>query len=439
MTSPPEKPNLHIPGARRQGISTAFATRPCPVCGTLYQSPILNDAGQVLVVTSVSPPGGGTYQELAILEADGTTKTVLAERLINGAADRAGIPNLDVINTSRIAVNANGDVAALVTSDSGVPQILKFPGNGSAPIVIWDSATSPIFNIDGVDINDAGQVAFVGTESGNPNPNRTTTTGVYVADVTSTTRAVTADGFTILGRPTINNNGDVAVAVYEQSGQPPQAGYIIQVSGAAAASPTFVGEFTTSGGSVGSLNLNDYGQVAYEFEHSIYIDGELILAPGDRVDGAAGEISTSFPHLSLDLRPQFGFNNLGQVALGLGLTPDNPPNSGLPYYTSAIVRVNPEGATPDNPLVPFTSTPDGQNEIALDIFNGLGVDAPIWVDPVVATGFTYTQGTGGENFSSLTIPTTLSLTQTIFDLMFDYTGGSFVGTIWTCPGFVPVF
>ena len=28
MTSPPEKPNLHMPGARRQGISTAYATRP---------------------------------------------------------------------------------------------------------------------------------------------------------------------------------------------------------------------------------------------------------------------------------------------------------------------------------------------------------------------------------------------------------------------------
>jgi hypothetical protein len=29
MTSPPEKPTLHMPGARRQGISTAFATGPC--------------------------------------------------------------------------------------------------------------------------------------------------------------------------------------------------------------------------------------------------------------------------------------------------------------------------------------------------------------------------------------------------------------------------
>jgi hypothetical protein len=28
LTSPPEKPNLHMPGARRQAISTAFATRP---------------------------------------------------------------------------------------------------------------------------------------------------------------------------------------------------------------------------------------------------------------------------------------------------------------------------------------------------------------------------------------------------------------------------
>src|SRR6056297_3516826 len=33
LTSPPEKPNLHMPGARCQGISTEFATRPsCPTC-----------------------------------------------------------------------------------------------------------------------------------------------------------------------------------------------------------------------------------------------------------------------------------------------------------------------------------------------------------------------------------------------------------------------
>jgi len=34
LTSPPEQPNLHMPGARCHGISTAFATRPSG-CGRI--------------------------------------------------------------------------------------------------------------------------------------------------------------------------------------------------------------------------------------------------------------------------------------------------------------------------------------------------------------------------------------------------------------------
>ncbi len=397
-----------------------------PVAGTVYQSPIHNDAGQTLVVTSSSPASGGTYQELAIIEPDGT-KIVIGERLINGAVDRPGIPNFNTISPSRIAFNDAGEAAASVTATNGLQQIVRFPSGGGSPEVMHESSGSAtgIFNVEGIDINNAGQVVFIGTELGNPDPRLTTTTGVYVTDGTTTDRVVTADGFTIFGRPTINDNGDVAAPVIDGT----DAGYILQEAGGATATPTIVGAFNTSGASVSSLNLNDYGQVAYEYENSIFVDGELILAPGDRLDGVAGEITTSFPHLSLDLRPSYGLNNLGQVAIGAGITPDNPPNVGLPYDTSAIVRYNPDGATPDNPLLPFASTPEGENDIALNIFNGLGVEAPIWVDPIVATGFTYTQGLGGENFASLTLPGVMPLTQSVFDLSFDYTGGSFFGSI----------
>ena len=405
-----------------QGQVTDSFDVACPVCGIQYQYPILNDAGQYLVVQNNRVPTG-TYVELVILNPDGTTR-VVAEQLVFSPPDRPDIPTVKSIEGARIALNANGDVAAIVTSTTGAKQILKFPADGSDPVVMWDDTVSNIFNIEGVDINDAGQVAFVGTENGNPNPLYNSTTGAYVTNGETTTRVIAGENFTVSGRISINNNGDVAVAANEGTGLNPQAGYVLQEAGAATAAPTFLGNLTTSGGSVSSITLNDYGQVAYEFEHALYIDGNLVLGPGDRIEGAAGEISTSFPHLSVDLRPQFGFNNLGQAVVGLGLTPDNLPNSGLPYDTGAIVRVNPEGATPDNPLLPISSTVDGQNEIALNIVNGLGVEAPIWVDPIVATGFTYTQGAGGANFASLIIPDALPLGDESFFLEFLYGAGN---------------
>ena len=94
------------------------------IYGKIHQSPFLNDAGQVLVIANYEV-SGGRYQEPAILEADGVTKTILAEQLIHSAPDRPGIPNFGAIST-QIAVSTSGDVADFVTPEGGSPQILKF-------------------------------------------------------------------------------------------------------------------------------------------------------------------------------------------------------------------------------------------------------------------------------------------------------------------------
>ncbi len=385
---------------------------------TYYSGPIRNNAGQYLVVTGQS----GETVELAILEPDGVTKTVLAEWVTGTGTDDPNVLNYASLDFSRMAFNDNGDVAALVTTTDGKQQIVKFPSGGGAPVVILEEGdASGIFNFSsgGVAINNAGQVAFTGTEQGSSDPTRNSTTGAYVGDGSTLTRVIEGVGFTVFGRPAINADGDVMVSVYEHSGLNPQAGYVVQEAGEPTAAPVFVGDSNTSGGIVGSVNLNDHGQVAYEYNNRIYVDGHLIVAPGDRVDGVAGEVDTSFPHLSIDLRPSYGFNNSGQLVLGLGIDPDNPPNSGLPYDTSALVWANPEGATPETALMPFASTPDGQNDLALNIFNGLGVEAPIFVDPIVATGFTYSMDPGAPNFATLIIPDALPGGDDLFQVSFD--------------------
>lgn len=385
-----------------------------------YQMPIRNDAGQVLTVTN-SSSGGTTYQELAILQPSGT-KTVLAERVVIGTVDRPGIPTYAAIDTSRMAINANGDVAALLQTTDSKYQVVKFPAGGGAPVVVAEASTSAIFNIDGVDINNSGQVAFVGTESGSVNPSRTTTTGVYVGDGTAApTRVVTGDSFQVLGRPSLNDNGDVAAAAIAFVGD--QAGYVLQKAGESPATPTYLGG--VSSGVATSLNLNNYGQVAYALGITAYIDGEQVSGPGDRFDGADGTVRGA-PYYSTKVRPNVALNDLGQLVAGVLLEPDNPTTG---QDSSAIVRFDPLGATPENPLMPYASTPDGQNSVAVNITNALGVLAPIFLDPVVATGFTYTQEAGLPGFASLIVPDALPLGDDSFLLEFNYGAGSYSGTL----------
>jgi hypothetical protein len=64
LTTPPENTNLHIPGARRQGISTAFATRPATslthvVCLPLTFSVKINTCFQTHGSTSICQPRAG--------------------------------------------------------------------------------------------------------------------------------------------------------------------------------------------------------------------------------------------------------------------------------------------------------------------------------------------------------------------------------------------
>lgn len=377
--------------------------------------PIRNDAGQILVQTvddGLSP----THAQMAILNPDGT-KRVLAEQSLYNLPANPGVPTYKSVQTSNMAINENGDVAAVVTTLDDKNQIVKFPGDGSAPVVIVENDPNGIFsaNYNRIDINDAGQVAFIGTVYGSTTPNQTITTSVYVSDGTSAPQAVvTGTDFQLLGPVAINNSGQVMVATIETNAT--QAGYVVQTIGDPPAAHTIVGAYDTNGHLVQSVNLNDYGQVAYKYGNGVYLDGQLVLSPGDSVAGLPGTVLEGVaPGNSIDLRPNFGFNDLGEALVGLDMA--TGPGTSSP----ALVRIDPEGATSKNPLVPFTSTVDGQNSIALNIINGLGLEAPIFVDPPVptATGFTYSLDPGAPNFASLVIPRPLSGGQGTFDVLFN--------------------
>ena len=93
-------------------------------------------------------------------------------------------------------------------------------------------------------------------------------------------------------------------------------------------------------------------------------------------------------------------NDLGQVVFK-AQTYDGTTTS------THIVRADPLGFSPDNPLLPDRTPAPGSFEIDLAIVNALGVDAPIFVDPIIATGFTYSIGSGGQNFGSVLVPEAL--------------------------------
>ncbi|MEP4197848.1 MAG: hypothetical protein ABJL99_19660 [Aliishimia sp.] len=189
-------------------------------------------------------------------------------------------------------------------------------------------------------------------------------------------------------------------------------------------------------GFVSSLGLNDFDQNAFSDQDGIVVDGERIISVGDQLAGTLGTVT------SASFRGNSGFNNNGQVLAAVNTQYED--ENGFQQHGVYLIRANPEGASPDNPLLPFASTPEGENDVAINIFNGLGVDAPIWVDPVVATAFTYSQGIGGANFASLIIPEALPLGDDSFILEFLYGGGTAfsgvlgIGSIFDFTAFDPL-
>ncbi|MEM1396034.1 MAG: VPLPA-CTERM sorting domain-containing protein, partial [Pseudomonadota bacterium] len=399
-----------------QGAPKHNFSKASPVGPPQFVAPVINDAGDFLATTRTGRPGTKSeYVELSIIRADGT-KVILAENPIRDSPSRPGIPDFSALDAGAASINASGVVAAAVRLEDGTTQIVKFnPSTGTKEVVATET---PDFVIDfrQPDINDHGKVAFAAIVPG-------VGQSIYVGDETGFDVVIEGNQNTFQPGSSfsLNNDGDVIAGIVTRLSD---VGYIIQNANEPTASPIILGK-SRDVGFVQTVALNNFDQFAYTIGGPVggdlYIDGELVLARGDTFEGLSGDVS----QLGVGLRTSHGFNDLGQVVATIAVE-NQPHPAGLPFTVTgnADFRVDPEGATPDNPLVPFASTSDGQNDVALNINNGLGLTAPIFVDPIVATGFTYTQGAGGANFASLLIPDALPLGDDDFLLEFMYGAGS---------------
>lgn len=403
------------------GVTTTAASTAPGFAGPFsFRTPIINDSGQFLTIRP-APFDNPTGEQLIRVNADGSI-TVLATRSSDPNTQLA--PDFSEFDMSRAAINTAGEVAALVTTLDGRRQVVRFAADGSGHAVLAEE-TQVFFTFEGVDINASGQVAFIATEFGSDDPRFATTRSVYVADEARATRALTAPaGSAVGGRPTINDAGDVLA-----QGSLGNGGAIYFGAAGDGSDAAVILDQAPSVQDFVSVNLNNFGQLAALEARALIIDGQRIVGAGDEIAGVRGVVGgppgSTGP---VGLRENFGFNDLGQAVIEVqsrfvdedGFTRDN--------FT--ILRVDPLGATAANPLLPFASTPEGENDVALSIANGLGVIAPIFVDPVVATGFTYTQGEGGANFASLLIPDALPLGDDEFLIEFLAGGSLFSETLF---------
>ncbi|MCG7520752.1 hypothetical protein [Ruegeria sp. Ofav3-42] len=350
-------------------------------------------------------PNGGTINT-TVGPVGAYDLTVLAESPVNGAVATGATPNVFNFSSNLstgLSVNDAGQVALLVNDGNGGSQVIRLEADGQSSTLIGASGAGEI-NLTDPDINNAGEVAWLAQLTGSAAVGGITHV-VNVGDGTADAERrleFAASGGSGLG-PAINNDGTVV-------GYQPSLVMQAELGDAPADPANIIRNSGDIDGFVSFLGINDYGQVAYADSSGLYVDDELIVEIGGQFNG---ETVTS---VIVDYHTSF--NNNGSVVAEIRTTGD--------FYG---VRFDTDGGTLDNPLVPFASTPDGQNDLQLSIVNGLGVDAPIWVDPIVATGFTYSLGPGAENFASLLLPSVLPLSQSLFDLSFDYAGGSFFGTI----------
>lgn len=384
-------------------------------------SPVINDAGQVLTVRSTGPVGDPTNfaEELVRVEADGSV-TVLAQQ--SGDPENTSHPNqFFFVREFEASINNNGDVVAIVETLDRERQIVKFAQDGqSFEVIASETGGLSLSGTSRVDINDSGQVAFTAFTT-SPTNGSVVDNGVYVAE--NGTLELTFRHTVGSSEVAINNDGDILVTSNDSAGH----AMVIHRAGTEETAFEVVDTAQTSfGPRFSAPNLNNFGQAAYIEGGRVVIDGERLIGGGDTLEGRLFDLDGNplqalpSPLEQASIRGNVNFNDLGQAIV------DVRAQDGQ----RTILRADPEGSTVATALLPFASTPEGENDVALNIFNGLGVLAPIFVDPIVATGFTYTQGIGGENFASLLIPDALPLGDDEFTVEFDIGGTLFSETLF---------
>lgn len=343
-----------------------------------FGNAVINNGAQIATTAiNLSPPG---ESRLLRINSDGSSVTLATYRAPAGV-DFAEINPV-------ISMNDAGEVAAFVTKLPPTPV-----GAASAVFLLDDGVQTEIattgasrFSFSQPTINDSGVVAFKAQE---PAPD-------FVSLFSGTGGALTKEGSNPLfggnagSPPSINNDGLVAAA---------QANTVY--TGKDGTTDIIVDPSTGELGITTAVSLNNFGQMIFNGRddsgivgtHGLFFGPDLTADNLIRVgDSVFGSTVSAAPRMNAD-----ALNDLGQVTFNLQVG----TGAGV---VSHVVRADPIGSKPDFALNPSSSPTPGTFEFDLNIFNALGVAEPIYIDPIIATGYEFFIGADTENFASVLVP-----------------------------------
>ena len=306
------------------------------------------------------------------------------------------------------SINNNGEVAAKVTTNGNTAfEIRRFGGASDAANTgtLIERVGNPAdpgdlhHTLGDPDINDAGVVAFKGTDFAAPGHVKVLT-GDGTGPVSDAADLSVLNGNSS-SEARINNSGAVAAG---------QASGVLTAQGGAVniIDDGLIGNYQ----STRRVGFNNFGGVVFDatvrndigdstkngqqglFTGADHVDDKVIQTGDTVLGGTVNEIRFVGN----------GTNDLGQVAFLMSNDLAGPSGS----TTSFIVRADPRGSKKSFALLPTRVVAiEKKFEFDLKIRNALGVKAPIFLDPIVAVGYTFEIGAGGENFASLIIPDAL--------------------------------
>jgi hypothetical protein len=387
-------------------ISGVETIRIAPTAGFFVIGGAISDSGQI-VAEIADANLAIADRSLVLINPDGTVTELMR-------ISPTGSPGAAIRSLSEVRVNALGE-AAFFGNGLNNEVVVGKVSHGNGPIIL-DQAVSGIGgrNVSPiVDITNDGVVTWSAADTFDA-------PAVFASDGTTPPRSIlfSPDPNRLQNFHATNNVGQVLGSIdrfgpvivlgsgFDQPGYDPQAFSELQLLPL----PQSVVE---------GLDINDFGQVLVRDgrDGSIYLDGERLIGAGDLL-GIGELIPLARGGEPTRIVSGASLNNLGQVVFEAASSVRGTVPGTIEETETIVVRIDPRGATPDHAVLP-TNVSEGVNAISLNLINDLGITAPIYVDPVLASGFLYELSAGMPNFLSLIIPDQDLGGDNLFDVMFD--------------------
>lgn len=401
--SAPEYVTVDIKGRETSRISAPT--------GQFLRGGVINDNGQI-VAQIIDENLAISNRSLVLIDPDGTITELMR-------ISPLGDPDASLRQLAEFQVNSSGEVAFSGTSLGNVGVVGKVSPGVKPVLLDQDIPGTGGRNVTNeVDITDDGIVTWFAQDQGDRGT-------IVASDGVSDFKVIltTPNSQTqLLPEHATNNAGQVlgSISGFGTIGPTVILGNGFESPGYDSQAFSSVQTLTESPFPfVQGIAVNEFGQLLVRNgdDASIYLDGERIIGEGDLIgigeliDLARGGAPTRFVSGA-------SLNNLGQVVFeAVSAVRGSLPGT-ISNTESMVIRVDPRGATPNHVVLP-TNVSGAVNAFSLNIVNDLGITAPLYVDPVIASGFQYQLPTGMPNFLSLIIPKQDLGGDSLFEVMFD--------------------